>query len=77
MTDMLFRPWRVVDHTHSKHGGYIEIRGANDESICQMFPHAGRGGIGVENARRIAQAIVSYVGDGIVPATPARQGGEE
>jgi hypothetical protein len=64
MSDSLFRPWNIIDHTDPKKGGYIEIRGAHDESICQLFPHAGRGGIGVTAALRIADAIVAYVGSG-------------
>lgn len=38
---------------------YIEIRGPNGEAICTIFPHAGRGGVGVQEARANAAAIIS------------------
>jgi hypothetical protein len=58
-------PWKIVDHTASgKTGnlGYIEIRGPNDEAICTLFPGAGKGGVGVEMARKNAALIVRAAG---------------
>ena len=68
--DLIFRPWKVIDHSNESRGGYIEVRGANDESICQLFPLAGKGGVGVEAARRIARAIVDATREPYRPANP-------
>lgn len=54
-------PWKIIYHTtQGKTGnlGYIEIRGPNDEAICTIFPGAGRGGVGIETAKKNAMLLV-------------------
>lgn len=42
-----------------RHGvGYLEVRGPAGEAICTIFPDAGLGGIGLEQARAVARLIV-------------------
>jgi hypothetical protein len=55
------RPWKIIDYADERRGGYIEIRGPNDEAIATIFPHAGKGGVGVETARMNAALIVRLV----------------
>jgi len=50
-------PWKVVDSTSDKKG-YIHIQGPNGEKIADIFPFAGVGGVGVEQARENAAFIV-------------------
>lgn len=52
------RPWKVVDGCTEK-GGYIAIRGPNDEKIAEIFPFAGVGGVGLKKARANAVLIVT------------------
>lgn len=54
------KPWRIVDSLNERKGtGYIHIQGPNGEKICDIFPYAGVGGLGLEAARAVAEMIVS------------------
>ena len=46
------RPWTVHEYEQ-----YITIRGPNNEKIADIFPHAGVGGVGLEQARKNAILI--------------------
>jgi hypothetical protein len=54
-------PWTIEDYTNEKRGGYISIRGPNGEAICDIFPHAGKGGVGIEVALQNAYLICRCV----------------
>ena len=54
-------PWRSIE-VGSKRGtngdpSYISIVGPNGEKICDIFPHAGVGGVGIDVARANARLI--------------------
>jgi hypothetical protein len=56
------KPWKVVDHASARKG-YLVIEGPNGEKIAEVFPFAGVGGVGIEEARDNARLIVSLVND--------------
>lgn len=54
-------PWQAVETGHVKGlpgPAYISIIGPNGEKICDIFPHAGKGGAGLDAARANARLIV-------------------
>lgn len=53
------RPWKVVDCIANDHRGYLTIQGPNGEKVADIFPFAGVGGVGLEQARMNAALIVS------------------
>lgn len=53
------KPWKVIDTIGDRSQGYLAIRGPNGEKIADIFPFAGEGGVGVEQARDNARLIVS------------------
>lgn len=38
---------------------YFAVRGPDDDAICDLFPHAGHGGVGPEIARANARLIAA------------------
>ncbi len=58
-SDLPHGPWKIADSIdESETKGYIHIAGINGEKICDIFPFAGRNGVGVKTARKIAEIIV-------------------
>ncbi len=53
------RPWSMVDSiNHTERHGYIHIKAADGTKVCDIFPFAGTGGIGVHAARATAKFII-------------------
>lgn len=53
-------PWKAVQCGGEKGGYYFEIRGPNREAIATLFPQAGMGGVGVNEARANAEWIALH-----------------
>ncbi len=57
--DIPSRPWKIIDSINEDETkGFIHIAGANGEKVCDIFPFAGVGGIGVIAARKVASIII-------------------
>jgi hypothetical protein len=59
MTEPTQGPWKAVQCGGAKGGHYFEIRGPNGEAIATLFPQAGNGGVGQDEARANAEWIAS------------------
>lgn len=51
-------PWKINDYTTGIKG-YIRITDATGNTVADMFPFAGIGGVGVDVARENARKIVN------------------
>ena len=50
--------WKINDYCDEKKG-YISITDTDGAAICQIFPFAGSGGVGVDQARENARKIAN------------------
>lgn len=50
--------WKIVEQGDPKRA-YISIVDEDGGAICQIFPFAGKGGVGLEKARENARKIVN------------------
>ena len=50
--------WKIEDYADDRKG-YLCIVDENGGAICQLFPFAGKGGIGIKKARENAKKIVN------------------
>lgn len=50
--------WKIVDYCDDKKG-YIRVLDAADKTVCNIFPFAAVGGVGIDKARENARKIVN------------------
>jgi hypothetical protein len=60
LAELAPRPWRIVDHTTDRGGGYFSIVDANLNRICDFFPFAARDGRGKEATLALARQIIEW-----------------